>query len=284
VKGEGGKTADVGVFPLPGMAGSDLANVNRWRGQVGLAELDEDALAKAAEPVPMAGSQAKLFDMAGQNAGSGEKTRILAAIFRQQDMAWFFKMTGDDALVASQKPAFVEFLKSVSFNAPSVTALPASHPPIDNLAPTTAATAPGGAQPKWQVPTGWKEVPAGQFLVGKFQIESPGGGPASVNVSMSAGEGGGVVGNVNRWRKQIGLNEVSGDEAAKLASPVDVGAAKASLVDMSGTDPRTGSKTRLMAMIVPRDGQTWFYKLMGDEQLVEREKTAFTQFVRSVQY
>jgi hypothetical protein len=101
---------------------------------------------------------------------------------------------------------------------------------------------------------------------------------------MSAGEGGGVVGNVNRWRKQIGLNEVSGDEAAKLASPVDVGAAKASLVDMSGTDPRTGSKTRLMAMIVPRDGQTWFYKLMGDEQLVEREKTAFTQFVRSVQY
>ena len=36
---------------------------------------------------------------------------------RRDDVAWFFKMTGDDALVAEQKPAFVEFLKSVSFPA-----------------------------------------------------------------------------------------------------------------------------------------------------------------------
>src|SRR5512138_1304617 len=36
VKGADNKQADVGVFPLPGMAGGDLNNVNRWRSQVGL--------------------------------------------------------------------------------------------------------------------------------------------------------------------------------------------------------------------------------------------------------
>ena len=44
-------------------------------------------------------------------------------------MAWFFKMTGDDALVAEQKPAFIEFLKSVSFPAAGAQAqLPPAHP------------------------------------------------------------------------------------------------------------------------------------------------------------
>jgi hypothetical protein len=36
VTGKDGKQADVSVIPLPGLAGSDLDNVNRWRGQVGL--------------------------------------------------------------------------------------------------------------------------------------------------------------------------------------------------------------------------------------------------------
>src|ERR1041384_7304194 len=44
VSGKDGKTADVAVVPLPGMAGSDLANVNRWRGQVGAPEVSQDDL------------------------------------------------------------------------------------------------------------------------------------------------------------------------------------------------------------------------------------------------
>ena len=74
----------------------------------------------------------KLYEQAGANPGSGEKTRILAAITRRDGVAWFFKMTGDDGLVAQQKPAFIEFLKSVSFPAAGAQAqLPPSHPPID---------------------------------------------------------------------------------------------------------------------------------------------------------
>ena len=37
-----GKTADVSIVPLAGMGGGDAPNVNRWRGQVGLAPTTDD--------------------------------------------------------------------------------------------------------------------------------------------------------------------------------------------------------------------------------------------------
>jgi hypothetical protein len=119
VKGPDGNQADVGVFSLPGRAGSDLDNVNRWRGQIGLPPVSETDLAGLGQAVEMsAGQVARLFDQAGQIPGSNSNTRMLAAILRRDDSAWFFKMTGDDALVAGQKEAFIGFLKSVTFTGP----------------------------------------------------------------------------------------------------------------------------------------------------------------------
>jgi len=95
--------------------GRDLDNVNRWRTDVGLGAVREEELSKLAQPVEVAGQPGQIYEQAGENPGSGEKTRILAAVSRQNGVAWFFKMNGDDELVAQQKPAFIEFLKSVSF-------------------------------------------------------------------------------------------------------------------------------------------------------------------------
>jgi hypothetical protein len=286
IKGEAGKQADVGIFPLPGMAGRDIDNVNRWRGQVGLEPISEEAMAKAAEQVEVAGQKAQLFDLGGQNPSSGDKTRILAAMQRRDETSWFFKMNGDDALVAQQKPAFVQFLKSLQFSAPAPQAqMPASHPPVDGSAlaghvPT--GTSENADKPKWQTPPGWTEAPGGQFLVAKFTIA--GATPTSVNVSMSGGEGGGVAGNVNRWRGQLGLSQASEAELGKLMTQVDTGSGKAMFVDMTGTDARTGQKTRLVGAIVLQANRTWFYKLMGNEQVVTEQKDAFMKFVQTAQY
>lgn len=283
IKGEPGKQADVGIFPLPGMAGRDIDNVNRWRGQVGLEPVSEEAMAKAAEPVEIAAQKGQLFDVAGQNPSSGDKMRILAAIQRRDDISWFFKMNGDDALVGQQKPAFVQFLKSLQFSAPSSQAqLPPAHPSIDAAGQQAAAPTDNADKPKWQTPAGWTEVSGGQFLVAKFTIA--GATPTSVNVSMSGGEGGGVAMNVNRWRGQLGLPQATEAELGKLVTQVDTGGSKAMFVDMTGTDPRTGQKVRLVGAIVPQANRTWFYKLMGNEQVVDQQKDAFVKFVQGAQY
>ena len=109
------KETDVSVVSLPGIAGGDLANVNRWRGQVKLASIDEDALAKSAEHLKANGHDFLVVDLVS-DAPSGEppgKQRILAAILDENERAWFIKMTGEDAAVASQKSAFTDFLRSL---------------------------------------------------------------------------------------------------------------------------------------------------------------------------
>ena len=74
-----------------------------------------EELARLAQPVTIDHQAAQLYEQAGENPGSGGKSRILAAVTRREGVAWFFKMTGDDELVAQQKPAFIEFLQSVAF-------------------------------------------------------------------------------------------------------------------------------------------------------------------------
>jgi hypothetical protein len=288
VTGANGKQADVSVVPLPGMPGSDDANVNRWRGQVGLSPVSSEELKKSAENVEAGGQPAQLYDIAGKNPGSGDDMRILGVIQHRADAVWFFKMTGDANLVEQQKQAFVEFLKSLNFGAAQAqNELPSSHPPIGDLGmgglPAAAPISSEG-KPNWQVPAGWQEVAGGQFLVAKFTVTGEGGAAAAVNVSNSPGEGGGLAANVNRWRGQLGLATLSADDLNKSVTTVASTSGVASLVDMSGTDARTGQPTRLVGIVVPQSGQTWFYKLMGDAKVVESQKAAFTKFVQGVKY
>ncbi len=275
VSGADGKQADVSVVPLPGMAGGDAANVNRWRGQVGLETISDEQIQSAAENIQAAGQAAQLYDIGGATS------RILGVIQHRDGNAWFFKMTGDPALVEDQKSNFVAFLTSISFTAgPATAQLPPGHPEIGGM--DTVATGPIShvGQPNWQVLVGWTEVSGGQFLVAKFTISGDGGATAAVNVSSSAGDGGGLAANLNRWRGQLGLAPT--DDITATALPVAGG--QGQLVDLSGTVASTGQPAELVGVMVTQPDKTWFYKLMGDPKVVAAQKQAFTQFVQGVKY
>jgi hypothetical protein len=108
-----GKETDISVVALPGIAGGDLANVNRWRGQVQLAPIDEDTLARSAGHVKANGHDFLIVDLVSDKTKQGEKQRILAAILDENERAWFIKMTGEDEAVESQKNAFGDFLRGL---------------------------------------------------------------------------------------------------------------------------------------------------------------------------
>ena len=290
---QAGKQADVSVIPLPGMAGTDSANVNRWRGQVGLAPLADGELALLAEKISVGDAPADLYDLAGTAPGSGDAERILGVILHRDNTAWFFKMTGDAGLVEAQKPAFIAFLKSVQFGAPTVpttpatmdmSQLPPSHPAIGGMAPVAqAADASAGDKPTWTVPAGWQEGQLTQFLIAKYVIPGDSGATATVNVSSLAGDGGGLLPNVNRWRAQLGLAPVTDTDIAALPT-IDASGGKATLIELFGTDARTGKPAQLVGLVLPLGGQTWFYKLMGDANLVAQQKDALVKFVKSAKY
>ncbi len=288
VSGQAGAEADVTVVPLPGVAGGDNANINRWRGQAGLPEAKPDELQKMAEAVQVGDQPAKLYDIAGQSSGGSNAKRILGVIQQRNGTTWFFKMTGDAGLVEQQKPEFVAFLKSLTFAAAAApTGLPPGHPSLgsgDAHAPMMPAESIGAGKPAWTVPAGWQEVPASQFLLAEYSIAGANGAKAEVNVAQLSGNGGGLLPNVNRWRGQIGLDPLDENGLAQVTTAMDVTGGKATFVDLTGVDPQTSQPIRLVAAIVPMGDQTWFYKLMGDEKIVAREKDAFTKFVQTARY
>lgn len=286
---DNGKSVDISVVPLAGMGGGDFANVNRWRGQVGLAAATDGEISQAAEKVTIAGTSANIYDING--TASGAPTRIIGAILPRDEAVWFFKMMGDSDLTEKQKAAFTQFLGTVQFGPAAAAAppammdsqLPPNHPAIGDMNPSQMPAAPdisSAPKPTWTVPTGWQEGQLSQFLVAKYVIAGDSGAEASVNISSLAGDGGGLLPNINRWRGQLGLPPATDANTDSL----DLPDGKASVVDFTGTDARTSKPARLIGVIVPHGSQTWFYKLMGDPDLVAQQTAAFKQFVQSAKY
>ncbi len=108
-----GKKADVSVISFPEAAGGLLANVNRWRDQLKLAPITD--VVQAGTPMEVAGRDMFFVELLSEEPLSpdGSKSRILGGIFPAGAETWFFKMIGPDALVASQREAFRQFLQSV---------------------------------------------------------------------------------------------------------------------------------------------------------------------------
>ncbi len=276
VTNSSGQAADVGVIPLP--AGEDeLALVNMWRDQMQLPALTN---ATTAETISVGNDPAKLFEIASEKPLIDGKfrARVLVAELTRGATSWFFKLTGEDAFVASQKENFLQFLKSVSFveSAPAQVAAAAS---AENQ------SASPNVNSIWTIPAGWKSVtPSSTMLFAQFLIQD-GDAKAEVNISQLAGEGGGLLANVNRWRGQLGLPPVAQeDDFSKMVSSVDSANGQIQIVDMNGTNAKTSQPARLVGAVVPQNGQTWFYKLMGDEKVVATHKDEFVKFIQSANY
>lgn len=101
---------DISVIFLEGMAGGNLANVNRWRQQIALGPWEYDELESRLEVVENHLGEAKLVDF---SSDEGNQARVVAAFIPYKHGTWFFKMTGDNAFVENQKSSFLEFVSSV---------------------------------------------------------------------------------------------------------------------------------------------------------------------------
>ncbi len=111
----GDKAADVTITRLPGAAGGVLANVNRWRGQIHLEQVDEQQLHRELRPIDVAGTAAQYVDLIGPESAGPPPQRILGVILPRGEQTWFFTIKGPADLVEKQKAAFETFVKSVRF-------------------------------------------------------------------------------------------------------------------------------------------------------------------------
>jgi hypothetical protein len=103
---------DISVIALTGPAGGELANVNRWREQMGLppvaSEKDLDGMRKATK---CAAGEVAVFDF---TSAAAPKNRMLVGVLGGADgNTWFLKMTGDEAPVAQARKEFLQWIGSL---------------------------------------------------------------------------------------------------------------------------------------------------------------------------
>ncbi len=102
-----GAEADLSITMLSAASNPLLENINRWRRQIGLGPISAADLPTQTTTIESGDFKFTVLDCAN-NA-----THVVGAILYLSDEAWFFKLSGPDAVVTSQKTAFLAFLKTV---------------------------------------------------------------------------------------------------------------------------------------------------------------------------
>jgi hypothetical protein len=106
----GAAAGDLAITAFPGDVGGEVANLNRWRGQLQLPPASEADLA-------LTRFEQDGLKIAVVDFDNGQQ-RLLGAIVPFRGTTWFFKLTGPAAAMAEEKPAFLAFLKTIKAPAP----------------------------------------------------------------------------------------------------------------------------------------------------------------------
>jgi hypothetical protein len=147
----------------------------------------------------------------------------------------------------------------------------------DNMANTAVPT--GGDTLIWTAPAHWTAKPPSAMRKGSFAIKD-GAAEADLSITSFPGDTGGLLANLNRWRGQISLPPLAAGELDANREHIDIGSLHVDVVDFAGS--ANGAPTRIVGAVVPVGGETWFFKLMGPDALVAKEKPAFLEFLRTV--
>ncbi len=220
----GSNALEVRVYSFGPESADVLANVNRWRGQIGLAKITADELPTVTRPITVNGLSGTFVDMTGPGANAER--------------------------------------------------------PVAPMAEPSAPPAATGETLAYDTPPGWQPqpVPPGSMRLAAFKVTA-GDKSAEVTVIPLGGQAGGLLANVNRWRKEVGLADTSVAQLQKEGKMLDAPAGSVVYVDLAG--PK-GERT--LGGILLTGGTSWFVKLRGPADLVGSQQAKFEAFLKSLRF
>lgn len=137
----------------------------------------------------------------------------------------------------------------------------------------------------WATPAGWEPLPAAPMRTAGWKVTASPGTECTFSTLPAAG--GGLVANVNRWRKQMSLEPA--DEAAVAALPTKgtLLGRPAKLVELSGTYVGMGggatvAGAKLVGLVAELPNATAFLKLTGPAAAVDAEVPRLLELAASI--
>ena len=249
------KALELTVIRLPKQP--ELANVNRWRGQVGLPPITTDELADV-ERIKTKSGEALYVNLEGTAAVGGP---------RMPPFAPFANRGGSSGLMpGNSRPA---------------------GPPVAGPAPpgTDSDTASSEASKPFEfsVPDSWEPAKNDRFSKLAFSVQD--GRVTATPMGAAA-----LVMNINRWRGQVGLDSLEGEKVFDGATEIKSQSGVATYVRLF-EEGDTDDRQAILGAILPitdedgaSSGAAWFLKFKGPAKLATDEEDNFKTFVESIQF
>lgn len=225
-----------------------LSNINRWRDQVGLSEITTKDIEAASDTKPAL--DAELFTLKDQ----GDKTITAVSL---------------KGMMAGNPMGGAPFASGMRGGMRQPSPGPAT--------PPTASM-----KLKYETPEGWKPGRSGGMRKAAFNINA-GDETGEVTIIDLSKEHSPLLPNINRWRGQVGLKDISESDLPKESEELKAGDLKATYVKLIGPENSKPRKA-ILGAIIYRDNLAWFVKFTGPAKLAEQEADRFKQFVQSIRF
>ncbi len=112
---DGSRSVSITVVVTEGAMADDItANVNRWRGQVGLPPANKAEVAASVKPIQIGDTAGSFVEIVGSKE-SGLQRAVYGAIAPRNGKVWSVTMRGDAELAARERERFEAFVKSIQF-------------------------------------------------------------------------------------------------------------------------------------------------------------------------
>lgn len=137
---------------------------------------------------------------------------------------------------------------------------------------------------KADMPSGWQQKPPSSARPLNYQVGRDPNAEAYFT-TLSSG-GGGLVPNVNRWRAQMSLPELSEEEVAQLPKKELLGH-EAVYLNLDGTFSSMGSEPKenykMLGLIAIEGDTAFFAKMTGPAPILEGQEENFLAFAESIE-
>ena len=274
-----GESANVDCYVtvLPGQGGGMAENINRWRGQMSLPPLSEQEILQMPQK-KLLGRNATYILCDGAFKGMGQESAnegytLAGMLLHHVGLSIFVKLIGPSDLVKPELDHFDSFCSSLRLIGGHVNDSQDQEDVADSIEGPLA----------WNVPAGWE---MGDERPMRLVTFTP---TVAINsecyITVLSGSGGGLLGNINRWRKQMGKSDLDHSSLEALPSisvlgrPAKLIELRGAFTGMSGT---TQSNHMMLGVISELPNRSLFIKMTGPESEMQSQRDRFISFCSSV--
>ncbi len=134
----------------------------------------------------------------------------------------------------------------------------------------------------WVTPKEWRSQSKTPMRLASFTIDDLSKQDIDISISSFPGDVGSLLANVNRWRGQLGLTSIKGQELHKVSVLRKFGKTPMTFVRLASIPDNKSTEKLMMVAIYKHANNTYFFKMIGKKEVISKQESTFIKFLESI--